>query len=79
MRRLRKNEFLLEKIRLIFCHGFTQLKLYFLIGLPGETMEDIQDLAARAQGICDGILCGRGRERHNAGVEAYGARLEGSG
>ncbi len=31
-----KNEFLLEKIRLIFRHGFTQLKLYFLIGLPGE-------------------------------------------
>lgn len=49
-----KNEFLLEKIRLIFRHGFTQLKLYFLIGLPGETMEDIQgilDLAARARAV----------------------------
>ena len=49
-----KNDFLLEKIRLIFRHGFTQLKLYFLIGLPGETMEDIQgilDLAARARAV----------------------------
>ena len=31
------NAFLLEKIRLIFQRGFTQLKLYFIIGLPEET------------------------------------------
>jgi radical SAM superfamily enzyme YgiQ (UPF0313 family) len=44
-RRLNKpipNKLLLEKVRLIFRHGFTQLKLYFLIGLPGETMEDVE-------------------------------------
>ncbi|MEM1202007.1 MAG: radical SAM protein [Acidobacteriota bacterium] len=35
------NEQLLERVRLIFQHGFTQLKLYFIIGLPGETMEDV--------------------------------------
>ena len=48
------NAFLLEKIRLIFRHGFTQLKLYFIVGLPGETMEDVQgilELAARARAI----------------------------
>ncbi len=48
------NETLLGKIRLIFRHGFTQLKLYFIVGLPGETMEDVQgilDLAARAKAI----------------------------
>jgi radical SAM superfamily enzyme YgiQ (UPF0313 family) len=48
------NDFLLEKIRLIFRHGFTQLKLYFILGLPGETMADVQgilDLAARARAI----------------------------
>ncbi|HTQ78675.1 MAG TPA: radical SAM protein [Thermoanaerobaculia bacterium] len=47
------NDFLLEKIRLIFRHGFTQLKLYFIVGLPGETLADVQgilDLAARARG-----------------------------
>ncbi len=49
-----RNEFLLEKIRLIFRHGFTQLKLYFIVGLPGETLEDVHgilDLAARARAI----------------------------
>src|SRR5262249_46237840 len=48
------NDFLLEKIGLIFQHGFTQLKLYFIVGLPGETMADVQgilDLAARARAI----------------------------
>ncbi len=48
------NAFLLDKIRLIFRHGFTQLKLYFLIGLPDETLEDVQgilDLAARAHAV----------------------------
>jgi radical SAM superfamily enzyme YgiQ (UPF0313 family) len=38
------NSFLLQKVRLIFQHGFTQLKLYFLIGLPDETMEDVQGI-----------------------------------
>lgn len=38
------NSFLLEKVRLIFRHGFTQLKLYFIVGLPGETMEDVQGI-----------------------------------
>ena len=36
------NQVLLEKVKLIFQHGFTQLKLYFIIGLPQETMEDVQ-------------------------------------
>jgi radical SAM superfamily enzyme YgiQ (UPF0313 family) len=36
------NSLLLDKVRLIFRHGFTQLKLYFIIGLPGESMEDVQ-------------------------------------
>jgi radical SAM superfamily enzyme YgiQ (UPF0313 family) len=48
------NSFLLEKVRLIFRHGFTQLKLYFIVGLPGETMEDVHgilDLAAQCKAI----------------------------
>ena len=35
------NSLLLEKVRLIFRHGFTQLKLYFIIGLPEETLDDV--------------------------------------
>ena len=42
------NDLILEKARLIFRHGFTQLKLYFLIGLPGESMEDIEGILALA-------------------------------
>ena len=48
------NSFLLEKVRLIFRHGFTSLKLYFIVGLPGETAEDVQgilDLVAQARAI----------------------------
>ncbi|MGH9380912.1 MAG: B12-binding domain-containing radical SAM protein [Thermoanaerobaculia bacterium] len=48
------NELLLDKVRLIFRHGFTGLKLYFLVGLPGESMEDVQailDLAADCRRI----------------------------
>lgn len=35
------NSVLLDKVKMIFEHGMTQLKLYFIIGLPGETMEDV--------------------------------------
>src|SRR5580693_2955025 len=48
------NSLLLEKIRMIFRRGFTQLKLYFLIGLPGETMDDVHgivELTAQARAI----------------------------
>jgi len=48
------NSLLLEKIRMIFRHGFTQLKLYFLVGCPGETMEDVEgilELGAAARAI----------------------------
>jgi radical SAM superfamily enzyme YgiQ (UPF0313 family) len=48
------NRLLLEKVRMIFRQGLTQLKLYFIIGLPGESMEDVQailDLASQCRGI----------------------------
>lgn len=48
------NALLLDKVRLIFRQGLTQLKLYFIIGLPGETMADVQaivELAAECRKI----------------------------
>ena len=36
------NSLLLDKVRAIFRHGFTQLKLYFILGLPGEEMSDVE-------------------------------------
>ncbi len=48
------NQALLKKIRLIFRQGFTSVKLYFLVGLPGESREDvlsIAELAAEARAV----------------------------
>jgi radical SAM superfamily enzyme YgiQ (UPF0313 family) len=48
------NALLLEKVRLIFRRGFTQLKLYFLIGVPGETEADVHgilELAASCRAL----------------------------
>src|SRR5258706_94496 len=38
------DEMLREKVRLIGAAGFTHLKLYLQVGLPGETDEDVEDL-----------------------------------
>lgn len=38
------NRLLLEKIQAIFEHGFTQLKMYFIIGLPDETEDDVASI-----------------------------------
>ena len=35
---------LLETVRTIFEHGWLSLKLYFMIGLPSETMEDVESI-----------------------------------
>ncbi len=61
------NDFLLQKIRLIFRHGMTNLKLYFIVGLPGETMEDVQgiiELGARARAVMLEELSPRGIVGH---------------
>jgi radical SAM superfamily enzyme YgiQ (UPF0313 family) len=57
------NAVLLEKVRMIFRHGFTQLKLYFLIGIPEETMADVEgilDLADQCRAIMFEELVPRG-------------------
>ena len=48
------NAVLFDKVRLIFRQGFTGLKLYFIIGLPEETDEDVRailDVAAQCRAI----------------------------
>ncbi len=57
------NSVLLEKVRMIFRRGFTHLKLYFLIGVPDETMADVQgivDLAAECKAVMMEELVPRG-------------------
>lgn len=50
----------------IFQMGWTNLKLYFMIGFPGETMDDIQgivDLCKQIKGIGNNLLAGRAKIR----------------
>lgn len=66
------NALLLDKVRLIFKQGFPHLKLYFLIGIPEESLADVQgivDLAAEARAIMVNELAPRGlRGRITLGV-----------
>ena len=39
--------------KLAFAGGYTHVKLYFMMGLPGETMEDIKGIIDTAQKIID--------------------------
>jgi radical SAM family uncharacterized protein len=45
--------------QLAFDHGWSAIKLYFMIGLPGETMEDVLAIAAISRRVLD-----MGRRRH---------------
>jgi len=49
------NALVEEKARLIFRQGFTQLKLYFIIGLPGETLDDVHAIVELAS-ACRAIM-----------------------
>jgi radical SAM superfamily enzyme YgiQ (UPF0313 family) len=61
-----------EAVRATFQGGFTGLKLYFMIGLPGETEDDvlgIARMAATAARLAKEI--GRGRARLSVSVSSY--------
>jgi radical SAM superfamily enzyme YgiQ (UPF0313 family) len=61
-----------QAVRATFEGGFTGLKLYFMIGLPGETDEDvlgIARMAANATRLAKEI--GRGRARVSVSVSSY--------
>lgn len=47
------EEDILKTCRLAFEGGWTSVKLYFMMGLPTETMEDIEGIAALAQKVVD--------------------------
>ncbi|HEX9733231.1 MAG TPA: radical SAM protein [Thermoanaerobaculia bacterium] len=68
------NDFLLEKVRLIFRHGFTQLKLYFIVGLPGETMDDVAAIA-RLAAACRAIMLEETRTTGAAGHVHLGVNV----
>lgn len=66
------TEQLLETARAIYGHGWHTIKLYFMIGHPSETLEDVQAIAD----LCRAVLAeGRrligGRARVTAGVSTF--------
>lgn len=63
---------LLETARAIFARGWSTIKLYFMIGHPSETIEDVQAIVD----LCKAVLAeGRkligGRAQVNAGVSTF--------
>jgi radical SAM family uncharacterized protein len=52
---------------LAFGRGWTALKLYFMVGLPGETMEDVMAIAELCHRVLD---LGRKRHGNRASVKA---------
>ena len=61
-----------EAVRATFLGGFTGLKLYFMIGLPGETDDDVLGIA-RMAGSAARLAkdIGRGRARLSVSVSSY--------
>jgi radical SAM family uncharacterized protein len=47
------EEEMLNTAEKAFCGGWTAVKLYFMIGLPTETIEDVQGIAGLAQRVVD--------------------------
>ena len=68
------NDQLLHKVRLIFAAGLTNLKLYFIVGLPGEMDEDIEAILELSRRILPGCrrdnrFSRRSRLRRNRLIE----------
>jgi radical SAM superfamily enzyme YgiQ (UPF0313 family) len=66
MKRITNRE-ILEKVRLIFRAGARSLKNYVIIGLPGETEQDLEDLVELATGMRR-VMIEEGRARGSIGT-----------
>lgn len=66
MKRITNDE-ILAKVRMIFHAGARSLKNYVIIGLPGETDEDLQELVDLATAM-RAIMIEEGRERGSIGT-----------
>ncbi len=60
------EEDILSSCKMAFENGYTSVKLYFMIGLPGETDEDIIGIAALAQKIVDLYYASPGKPKGKA-------------
>ncbi len=63
---------LMNTVREIFSHGWTTIKLYFMIGHPSETLEDVQAIIDVCQAVLkEGRRHVGGRARVHAGVSTF--------
>lgn len=63
---------LLETAREIFLHGYTTIKLYFMIGHPSETIEDVQAIVDLCKAVLnEGRKIIGNRAQINAGVSTF--------
>jgi len=63
---------ILETTREIFAHGWTTVKLYFMIGHPSETIEDVQAIIDLCHAVLrEGRRYAGGRARVHAGVSTF--------
>ena len=47
------EENIMQSVRMLFAGGWTNVKLYFMIGLPTETMDDVRGIAELAEKVLD--------------------------
>ncbi len=57
------EEDIMRAVNAAFNGGFTSIKLYFMLGLPFETDEDVVAIAETAQKIVDAYYAGEGRQK----------------
>jgi radical SAM family uncharacterized protein len=63
---------LLETVHQIYCHGWSTIKLYFMIGHPDETLEDVKAIADLCQAaLTEGHKVIGHRARLNVGVSTF--------
>ena len=57
------EEELIETCNMAFSNGWTNVKLYFMLGLPTETEEDIKGIAKLAQKVVDAYYSNENRKK----------------
>jgi radical SAM family uncharacterized protein len=66
------DEELMDTVRSVFQHGWKSLKLYFMIGHPGETLADVAAIADLCKAVLqEGRQVAGGRVRVHAGVSTF--------
>lgn len=66
------TEALLETVREIFGHGWNTVKLYFMIGHPSETIEDVEEIIDLCHKVLkEGRRLVGGRAKVHAGVSTF--------